>query len=371
MAQIKKKFITNGAVDGDKLKLLNNQYLKARNFADSGDVDLWKVDVNDRIVAGGIPQCSSDPSANNDLTRKSWVLSQISAAGSWSWQTAVLSIETTPPSPSEGDRYLIGPSGATDEWLGKENNLTEYKSSAWTFVAPINGMAVDVIDVTDGLYLYLGGAWAKKGFEATTASAGLQMSGNDVQTKLEASNPSLQVVSTELGVKLDGAGAIVKGSGGIAVALESSNPSLAIASNKLGAKLDGAGAIISGASGLAVQLESSDPSLQIASNKLGAKIDGSTIKKGASGLYSYTFGYESLTLDGTDITNQYKDLAVTIAPNSLVFSVDGILCYLTDSYTLSTVGGKTRITFVNDLATGGASALIEGDKIRCSYATIA
>lgn len=77
--------------------------------------------------------------------------------------------------------------------------------------------------------------------------------------------------------------------------------------------------------------------------------------------------YESLTLNGTDITNQYKDLAFTIEPNSLMLFVSGIKQEITDSYTLSTVSGVTRITFAGDLATGGAAELVSGDKLRCHY----
>jgi len=54
-----------------------------------------------------------------------------------------------------------------------------------------------------------------------TASAGLQKVGNDIQTKLEASNPTLEVISTELKVKYDGEG-ITQGANGLALELDGS-----------------------------------------------------------------------------------------------------------------------------------------------------
>jgi hypothetical protein len=82
-----------------------------------------------------------------------------------------------------------------------------------------------------------------------------------------------------------------------------------------------------------------------------------------------TWNKETLTLNGTDITNQYKDLAHLISANSLFLSISGIVVYEGASYdyTLSTVGGVTRITFLNDLATGGAAALVSGDILQVQY----
>ena len=85
---------------------------------------------------------------------------------------------------------------------------------------------------------------------------------------------------------------------------------------------------------------------------------------------SNTIAYnkETLTLSGTNITNQYVDLAYTVLTNSLHLSIDGVTQYEGDDYSLSTVAGKTRITFLNELATGGVSALVAGDKLRAHYA---
>jgi len=84
--------------------------------------------------------------------------------------------------------------------------------------------------------------------------------------------------------------------------------------------------------------------------------------------FSITPSQEVLTMSGGDITNQYKDLAQLIKSNSLVLTFNGLQQEPGTDYTLSTVGGVTRVTFAGDLATGGASALIATDKIVANYA---
>jgi hypothetical protein len=95
-----------------------------------------------------------------------------------------------------------------------------------------------------------------------------------------------------------------------------------------------------------------------------AKGDGVQL---SSGTFSILCGKENLTLNGTDITNQYKDLADEILANSLNLSVNGVMQYEGSDYTLSLEGGVTRITFAGDLATGGNAALVSGDILRCQY----
>jgi len=85
-----------------------------------------------------------------------------------------------------------------------------------------------------------------------------------------------------------------------------------------------------------------------------------------------TFNKENLTLNGTDISNQFKDLAQLITPNSLTVSVLGVIYYEGLDYTLSTVSLVTRVTFAGALATGGttsgvSSELISGDILRVQY----
>jgi hypothetical protein len=71
MAQLKKKFIGNDQVGASKILLENNQYLRGKNNAGSGDVNILKVNASDVIEFASIPQVSSDASSANELVRYS------------------------------------------------------------------------------------------------------------------------------------------------------------------------------------------------------------------------------------------------------------------------------------------------------------
>ena len=118
------------------------------------------------------------------------------------WQNSALSIVTAPPvGPASGDRYLIGGS-ATGAFAGKDNNIAEYNGSAWVFTVPTVGTFIGVDDEPEGLYVYEGSAWAKKFFEATTASQGLTKVGFDVRLA-NADQGGVKVASGAISVNVD------------------------------------------------------------------------------------------------------------------------------------------------------------------------
>lgn len=82
---------------------------------------------------------------------------------------------------------------------------------------------------------------------------------------------------------------------------------------------------------------------------------------------------ETFTLSAGDITNQYLDLTQVATTDSIHFivkggapTVEGASHDYSVSYT-GGVGGKTRITFLNDLATGGGAALVATDVVQVVY----
>lgn len=87
-----------------------------------------------------------------------------------------------------------------------------------------------------------------------------------------------------------------------------------------------------------------------------------------------SYGKETFTLSGTDITNQYIDFAQVAKTGSVDMKVKGspeLLEGASYDFSLSYTGGaggKTRLTFLNDLATGGNAALIAGDIVQVLYA---
>lgn len=77
---------------------------------------------------------------------------------------------------------------------------------------------------------------------------------------------------------------------------------------------------------------------------------------------------ESKVLTATDISNGYVDLTRAAMANSMMVSVSGTVQYEDEDYSLSTVGGVTRVTFLGDLTPDGdGAALVEGDKVHFHY----
>lgn len=76
---------------------------------------------------------------------------------------------------------------------------------------------------------------------------------------------------------------------------------------------------------------------------------------------------EILTMNGTDISNQYKDLSKIVLHSSVKVYFSGVMQTKSTDYTLSDVGGVTRVTFSGDLASGGNIALVSTDKLTVCY----
>jgi len=80
------------------------------------------------------------------------------------WQNSVLDkdLNDPPGSPSTGDRYLVSypAAAATGDWAGHDNELAEWKGSAWEFISVSEGMAMWIED-EDVVYTWNGTAWVK------------------------------------------------------------------------------------------------------------------------------------------------------------------------------------------------------------------
>lgn len=77
---------------------------------------------------------------------------------------------------------------------------------------------------------------------------------------------------------------------------------------------------------------------------------------------------EVKTMSATDISNGYVNLSYEAMPKSMFVSVSGTVQYEDEDYTVSTVGGVSRITFTGDLTPDGdGAALVEGDKVHFQY----
>lgn len=67
-------------------------------------------------------------------------------------------LATPPGSPTNGDRYIVGPA-ATDDWAGHENKIAVYIEAVWEFHIPKLGWNALVLD--EGFVYWWGGsAWS-------------------------------------------------------------------------------------------------------------------------------------------------------------------------------------------------------------------
>jgi len=76
---------------------------------------------------------------------------------------------------------------------------------------------------------------------------------------------------------------------------------------------------------------------------------------------------ETFTLSAGDIANAYVDCAHLAAADTMLVMSGGVVHIEGESYTLSEVGGVTRITFIGDLVDPSPSKLEEGDKVHVQY----
>lgn len=76
---------------------------------------------------------------------------------------------------------------------------------------------------------------------------------------------------------------------------------------------------------------------------------------------------EVFTLSATDISNGYVDCAHLAADDTMLLMSGGVVHQEVESYTLSVVGGVTRITFTGDLVAPSPNQLLEGDKVYIQY----
>lgn len=81
-----------------------------------------------------------------------------------------------------------------------------------------------------------------------------------------------------------------------------------------------------------------------------------------------TWAKATFTLTAQNITDGYIDLADLAKANSTILKSGGVVHEegAAESYTVSTVSGVSRITFLNDLVSG-STALIAGDKVYVQY----
>lgn len=102
-----------------------------------------------------------------------------------------------------------------------------------------------------------------------------------------------------------------------------------------------------------------------ADNALDGRV--TTLEGKVTTLENVTPAKEKFLMNAVPTNLTYIDLAHEAIELTLQVSVDRLLLHEDDDYTVSVVGGVTRLTWVGDIAIGGSQALETSDSIRVKY----
>lgn len=275
MSQLKTPFIQNDAVIDTKVRLRNNFALRARNAADSANINILKVNSSDQGEFGVATFYPFTPSGAQELVNKSYVdalLAQISDPKDSVRvaSTANVTIATAPAAIdgvtlASGDRVLL-----KNQSTASENGIYVFNGTGSAMTRSTDFDGTPVGEVTYGAFTWSveGTANARKGWLLTTPDP------------ITVGTTALTFVETP--------------------------------------------------------------------------IPGSVL----------LWNREKFTLNGTDISNGYKDLAFEVDFNSVHVQIKGAPSVLeTEDYTLSNTGGVTRVTFTAALLLEIAS----GDILHVQY----
>lgn len=442
MSQIKTRFITADAIDDTLIRLRNNQYMRARNAADSGDINTFKVNASNVVEFASLIQSPGTASANNDVVNKGYADGQYinkggtlaftadqsfggfkatnvatptasgdaatkgyvdSLVNGLDWKASVRAATTvagTLASSFENGDAIDGVTLATgdrilikDQASGSENGIYIVQASG----APVRASDADSsAEVTTGCATFVeeGTANGDTGFVLTTdgpivlgttalvftaftsqtilAGAGLTKTGNTID--VVPGDTSITVNANDLVVNLASNGGL-EVSSGVKIKPDTTTANtlaITLTANGAGVKYDSA-SFSESTESLTLAAGVAGAGLALTAGVLSVGVDGLTTKIASDQVVGLTPKKELFTLNGTNITNQYIDLAQVAATDSILFMVKGagsLLEGAAHDYSVSYTGGaggKTRITFLNDLATGGNAALISGDIVQVSY----
>ena len=314
MSKITKEWIASGAVDENAIKLSNNAYMKARNFANSGDVSIVKVNASNEIEFASLPKV-----AGNSLV----VLDS----------NGFVPLTQIPPAALE--RLVI-----------VADQAARY---ALTTATVQNG---DTVKQTDTNVMYF-----VKDDTNLSSAAGYEV--------YSAGTASAVAWSGVTGTPTTLAGY------GITDAVPSSRTvnGHALSSDVTVTKSDVGLGNVDNVQQLPMSYLDTDNTLAANSDSKvpSQKAVKSFVNTAIGSLTSVTPEFEVKTLSSGDITNQYIDLAYVALANSIeVFPKNGPSQTPIDDYTINYtggVGGVTRITFAGDLA----STLVAGMKLCIKY----
>jgi len=346
MSQTKRKFLEDNAVGGTKFRLDNNEMLRARNAANSADVNIAKLTSANKWEYQVLPEVSSAlavPSTAKQLATVEYIQNYVNGKGDPKDSVSLLALTNVPLSGStplviDGvtvtDQMRVGLVSQTDP---TESGIYVVTVTGPTYTAARSSDATSDYQVTEGMF-FVTTQGTLAGYEALLTTPDPIVVGTTALTFVTYPT-TIALVAGDMLARSGNTWTVDLASLG---GLESTNPGNA--AGQLRVKVDTASLEQD-------QTTRRDPST-------GAVMAKKSVK-------------ELFTLNATDITNQYVDLTNVASYQSINFEVAGAPTqYETVDYTVNYTGGvssKTRITFAGGLASAGVSALASGDNVIVSY----
>lgn len=352
MSQIKKRGIEDNAVDGAKLRLLNEQTLRARNAAGTADVDIMKVDASDNLVM--LKQMTADASLPMPSSAKEYATIEfienfvqgktdakdsvqaaadsetaLTGAGALVVDDVDFGVTTKTP------KMRIILVGQNDP---KQNGIYEYTYAAGNYTLSRAPDFDASAEITNGAYTVVTGGTKYIGYQVILVTSDpIVLGTTDLNfaamptTMHMTAGDMLKRVNNDFSIDL----ATLSG-------MESTNPGND--SGQLRVRADSA----------ALEKDKS------------TKLDSAT-----NAVVAKRSRREQFTLGAGDIANGYVDLAHVATQGSVRLGVKGFGEQLEgDDFTVNYTGGtgsNTRVTLAGGLAVGGTSELVAGDKVQVDY----
>lgn len=429
MAVLKKKFIGNNQVDQNKIRLDNDSFLRGRNNADSADVEIIKVGAGDLLELGAklLDSSTAAPTQDAMVANKKYVDDQIAGLGSvmtFKGGVDASGALSQLDDADVGDYYRVttaGTLGGTELAVGDaivcHTNVVGTPADLSSFLKIDN----TDLDNQDALEVAITAA-----YDSSAASGDVVAGTDSVQSAMEKvekkaddnaadiSTNASDIASNDTDISnLQGAlgasteGAIVHSSTNYIADATDPITNLGALDSQVGTN---AGAISTNASDISTNagdiatnagnISSAQTEIDAIEAALGAMVDSNgdyvahttsnyidgnanvtedlldldtQVKANADAIAGASAPAEEIiTLDATDISNQYVDLAAEAASAASISltPVGGPMQEKGVDFTVSLTGGSggvTRLSFAGDLATGGDAELVATDKLIIKY----
>ena len=351
MSQVSRKFIGDNQVAGEKIRLDNGQNLRARNAANTADVDILRVRSDDVLEFKKLPEADPllpVPSSSKQFATVEYIENVIQ--GKQDAKDAVNAL-------ADANTALTGSTPLVIDGLTLTNGMRVGLVGQTT--ASENG--IYALAITGGTYTLTRATDANSNAEVTTGLFFKVVSGTvyaGYECILTTADPITVGTTALTFAKYPSTISITAGDG------------LAKSGNNLSVDLAPLGGLRS-------------TNLGNAAGQLAVKVDPAILEKDQStrvdpstgAVVAKTTFKEVFTLNATNITNGYVDLQKVATTGSVSLQPSGAGAQLeTVDFTVNYTGGassKTRVTFAGGLAVGGVSALANGDVIEVAYKAFA